>query len=267
MTATHSAMHAAAGAAAESLSASYAERRSWLTEYFDRTASDGWKALTSDAPVSRIRATVRAGRANMRETLLSWLPQDLSGTRVLDAGCGTGTASIELARRGAEVVAIDLAQSAVEVGEERQAQEKFAGTIHFCSGDMLSPDLGEFDHVFAMDSLIHYQLDDVMHAVTSLASRTRGSIVATYAPSTPLLEVMHAVGRLVPQTRHTNRAPAIEPLRQRLLYEAIAESRALTDWIPARTTRVQSVFYISQALELVNTTTSDDDDMVLGVGA
>ncbi len=248
-------------------STSYAERRSWLTEYFDRTASQGWTALTSDAPVSRIRQTVRAGRANMRATLLGWLPQDLTGMRVLDAGCGTGMATIELARRGAEVVAIDLAQSAVQVGEARAGEEQLSGRITWCSGDMLSPDLGEFDHVFAMDSLIHYQLQDVMLAVSALAARTRRSIVATYAPSTPLLELMHAVGRLVPHTEHTNRAPAIEPLRQRSLYEAIASSPALGDWNPARTTRVQSVFYISQALELVRSTTSDDDDMVLGVGA
>ena len=106
-----------------------------------------------------------------------------------------------------------------------------------------------------------------MHAVSALAARTRGSIVATYAPSTPLLELMHAVGRLVPHTEHTNRAPAIEPLRRRLLYEAIATSPTLGDWTPARTTRVQSAFYISQALELVRTTSSDDDEVVLGVGA
>ena len=258
--------HAVRGAG-ESIPSTYAERRSWLTEYFDRTASDGWKALTSDAPVSRIRATVRAGRANMRDTLLSWLPADLTGKRVLDAGCGTGTASIELARRGADVVAIDLAPSAVEVGLARMAEEPLSGRIEFSAGDMLSPEFGEFDHVFAMDSLIHYRLEDVMHAVSALAARTRGSIVATYAPSTPLLELMHAVGRLVPHTEHTNRAPAIEPLRRRLLYEAIATSPTLGDWTPARTTRVQSAFYISQALELVRTTSSDDDEVVLGVGA
>ena len=48
--------------------------RTRLTNYFDRTAFDAWAAMTSDAPVSRIRATVRAGREEMRNTLLSWLP-------------------------------------------------------------------------------------------------------------------------------------------------------------------------------------------------
>ena len=58
---------------------SYVARRGELETYFDRTAVEAWKRLTSDAPVSRIRATVRAGRDAMRNTLLSWLPQDLRG--------------------------------------------------------------------------------------------------------------------------------------------------------------------------------------------
>ena len=44
----------------------YIERRGQLEDYFDRTAVEAWKRLTSDAPVGRIRATVRAGRDQMR---------------------------------------------------------------------------------------------------------------------------------------------------------------------------------------------------------
>ena len=47
-------------------SASYAERRGQLETYFDRTAVAAWARLTSDVPVSGIRATVRAGRDAMR---------------------------------------------------------------------------------------------------------------------------------------------------------------------------------------------------------
>ena len=46
--------------------------------------------------------------------LAEW--RDLSGRRVLDAGCGTGTLAIELARRGAEVVAIDISPTLVALG-------------------------------------------------------------------------------------------------------------------------------------------------------
>jgi magnesium-protoporphyrin O-methyltransferase len=57
--------------------AHYLERRSEIETYFDRTAVAAWSRLTSDAPLGRIRATVRAGRDRMRLTLLSWLPQDM----------------------------------------------------------------------------------------------------------------------------------------------------------------------------------------------
>ena len=78
---------------------SYQIRRGEIETYFDRTAAQAWARLTSDAPVGRIRATVRAGRDRMRSTLLSWLPADLRGTRLLDAGCGTGALAVEAARR------------------------------------------------------------------------------------------------------------------------------------------------------------------------
>ena len=42
-------------------STTYIARRDQLERYFDRTAIDTWKRMTSDAPVSRVRATVRAG--------------------------------------------------------------------------------------------------------------------------------------------------------------------------------------------------------------
>src|SRR5450631_473311 len=99
--------------------ATYLERRGELQTYFDRTAVEAWKRLTSDAPVGRIRATVRAGRGAMRAALLSWLPDDMRGMRLLDAGCGTGALAVEAARRGADVVAIDISTTLVGLAKER----------------------------------------------------------------------------------------------------------------------------------------------------
>jgi magnesium-protoporphyrin O-methyltransferase len=226
----------------------YARTRAWLHEYFDRHAAKTWETLTSDAPVSGIRATVRAGRDRMRGLMLSWIPTNLSGVRVLDAGCGTGAASIELARRGAEVVAIDLSPTLVNVARQRAAQSTLRGSIAFRSGDMLDPTLGQFDYVFAMDSLIHYELSDAVAALEALAPRVARGFVFTFAPRTPLLATMHAVGKWFPRA---DRAPRIVPTAETALRTALQQ--ALPGFPPVRTQQVKSSFYTSQAMDLQST--------------
>jgi magnesium-protoporphyrin O-methyltransferase len=224
----------------------YEERRDRITDYFDRTAVEAWKRLTSDAPVGRIRATVRAGRDEMRATLLSWLPDDLTGKRVLDAGCGTGALAVEAAKRGAEVVAVDVSPTLVDIARERMG-DVGPGRIDFRAGDMLDPAHGEFDHVVAMDSLIHYPTADVVRILASLAGRTSGSLVFTVAPRTPALAAMHAVGRLFPRG---DRAPAIEPVPDDAFRTAVSREAGLSLYGFGRTARIARGFYISQAWEL-----------------
>jgi len=225
----------------------YLERRGQLERYFDRTAVQAWARLTSNAPVSRIRATVRAGRDQMRATLLSMLPEDLHGRRVLDAGCGTGAMSVELAHRGAHVVAIDLSPTLVGLARERIGTATGDGHIEFLSGDMSDPALGRFDHMVGMDSLIHYNTADVVTVLAGLAARCDRSIVFTYAPKTPLLATMHFVGGFFPRS---DRAPAIEPVSTAGLHRQLAAEPALRDLQAGRTQRIAHGFYTSQALEL-----------------
>lgn len=227
--------------------ATYQSRRSQIETYFDRTAADAWARLTSDAPVSGIRATVRAGRDEMRQTLLSWLPEDLTGKRLLDAGCGTGAFAIEAARRGAQVLAIDVSPFLIKIARERSQGQMPEGSIIYEVGDMLDSQLGIFDHVVAMDSLIHYHQTDIVQSLASLAPRIRRSIVMTFAPKTPLLAAMHFVGRAFPRA---DRAPAIEPVAEYSLKANIRQERQLMSWNIGRDRRVSRGFYTSHALEL-----------------
>ncbi|MEM8876275.1 MAG: magnesium protoporphyrin IX methyltransferase [Pseudomonadota bacterium] len=235
----------------------YRDRRGKIETYFDSTAAEAWRKLTSTEDVSGVRATVRAGRDRMRATLLSWLPDDLSGKRVLDAGCGTGAFAIEAARRGADVLAIDLSPTLVDVARQRSAELIDADTlaqIDFRSGDMLDEALGRFDHVVAMDSLIHYRAPDAVCVLSALAARTRHSIVFTFAPRTPALTAMHAAGKLFPRS---DRAPAIEPVAPRKLLALCDREPGLKSWQAGRTQRIASGFYTSQAFELRRTTHPD----------
>jgi magnesium-protoporphyrin O-methyltransferase len=226
----------------------FQERRGQLKTYFDRTAVDAWARLTSTDPVGRIRATVRAGRDEMRGTLLGYLPDALGGRRLLDAGCGTGALSVAAAKRGADVLAIDLSPTLVGLAEQRLPPRLDAGRIEFRSGDMSDPALGEFDHVVAMDSLIHYRTADVVRVLAGYAPRTRHSIIFTFAPKTPALLLLWGVGRLFPRK---DRAPAIEPVGETALRRAIEREPGLREFRIGRTRRVASGFYKSQAMELV----------------
>jgi len=224
--------------------AGWARTRDRVETYFDKTATRTWERLTSDAPVSRIRETVRRGRDTMRAHMLSRLPQDLCGARVLDAGCGAGQMSAELAARGAHVVAVDISPSLVEIAAAR-LPNGLAGHVEFLSGDMLSEDLGQFDHVLAMDSLIYYDRQDIARALDGLGRRTEGKIVFTVAPRTPLLMAMWRAGQLFPRA---DRSPTMIPHAPAALQKALQRVES-----PARLNalnRVTSGFYISQAMEL-----------------
>lgn len=226
----------------------YEQRRGEIAHYFDRTAVAAWEKLTSDAPVGRIRASVRAGRDQMRATIVSWLGEDLTGKRILDAGCGTGALAVEAARRGAEVVAIDLSPTLVDLARERIPAD-VADRVTFKSGDMLGKELGTFDHVVAMDSIIHYQIEDAIDALSQLADRTNGSIIFTFAPRTPLLAAMISIGRLLPKS---DRAPWLQPMAEKRIAELMDTHETLEGWRCARTHRVSSGFYKSQAMEWVH---------------
>ena len=228
---------------------SYQQRRGQIENYFDRTAAAARATLTSDAPVGRIRTTVRAGRDRMRATLVAWLGEDLTGKRILDAGCGTGALAVEAARRGAQVVAIDLSPTLVDLARTRIPLD-IAHLVEFHSGDMLDPALGRFDHVVAMDSIIHYQTDDAVNALAQLADRTSGSIVFTFAPRTPVLAAMISLGRLFPRG---DRAPWLEPMAESRIAHLMKGHRGLDGWSCGRTQRVSSGFYKSQAMEWLRT--------------
>ncbi len=226
----------------------YEQRREQIEHYFDRTATQAWARLTSQEPLGHIRSSVREGRNRMRDTLLAWLPQDMHGMRLLDAGCGTGALAIEAAERGAEVVAIDLSPTLVQLAAERLAEQSpdLAERIRFCSGDMLDEGLGEFDHVVAMDSLIHYPCEQIAQALGRLAPRTRGSMLFTFAPRTPLLAAMHRVGRMFPRT---DRSPALEPIAASRLHMALHAELGSAGWFAGRDRRIAHGFYTSHALE------------------
>jgi magnesium-protoporphyrin O-methyltransferase len=215
----------------------YTATRDRVETYFDRTATKAWERLTSDAPVSRIRQTVREGRASMRSLMLSRLPADAQGMRVLDAGCGTGLMTEELAKRGATVVAADISPKLVAIAHDRLAPA-LRPLVTFHSGDMTDPALGGFDAVLAMDSLIYYGAEDIARTLHALGQRS-AQIVFTVAPRTTLLMAMWHAGKLFPRN---DRSPVMIP-------HGLTDLTRATGPGLAKIGRVARGFYISDCLE------------------
>jgi SAM-dependent methyltransferase len=80
----------------------------------------------------------------------------VSVRRVLDMGCGTGIHSIELARRGYEVLGVDLSQKMIEVAREKSRAAGVTG-VYFLQADATRLEFEEeFDAAIAMYGVISY---------------------------------------------------------------------------------------------------------------
>lgn len=78
----------------------------------------------------------------------------LTGKRLLDVGCGTGTSFLPMLAQGWEVSGCDISTAMLSL-----AREKAGEAVRLSVADMLDlPKLGEFDLVWALDDAINYLL-------------------------------------------------------------------------------------------------------------
>jgi SAM-dependent methyltransferase len=78
----------------------------------------------------------------------------LTGKRLLDVGCGTGTSFMPMLAQGWEVSGCDISPAMLAL-----AREKAGEKVQLAVADMLDlPDFGEFDLVWALDDAVNYLL-------------------------------------------------------------------------------------------------------------
>lgn len=78
----------------------------------------------------------------------------LTGKRLLDVGCGTGTSFLPMLAQGWEVTGCDISPAMLAL-----AREKAGEAVQLAVADMLDlPEFGEFDLVWALDDAINYLL-------------------------------------------------------------------------------------------------------------
>jgi ubiquinone/menaquinone biosynthesis C-methylase UbiE len=92
---------------------------------------------------------------------------------VLDAGCGSGTKTLELAERGFRVTGVDFSESILETARRSLANTDVAGRISLEQADLteLRFDDGAFSRVLCWGVLMH--IPNVGRAVAELARVTR----------------------------------------------------------------------------------------------
>jgi len=103
------------------------------------------KALWEKGDFTRIAETMRQSGEEFVETL--GIREDM---KVLDLGCGDGTTALPAARRGADVLGVDIARNLVEAGNRRAAGEGLTN-VAFQEGDACDlEDLGDETFDLAM---------------------------------------------------------------------------------------------------------------------
>ena len=186
----------------------------------------------------------------MRATLLVLAAAPTcAGRRVLDAGCGTGALAVEAARRGAEVVAIDLSPTLVDLARERSRRDLGAGAHRLPRrrharprARPLRPRRGD-------------GLADPLRAADDASARGRGLAARTDALDALHLRAAHpgARRRCTPSAGCSRAATArrrSSRCAETRCAGCIARTPGLRRLAAGRTERVASGFYTSQALEL-----------------
>jgi SAM-dependent methyltransferase len=90
----------------------------------------------------------------------------LTGKRLLDVGCGTGTSFLPMLAKGWKVTGCDISPAMLEL-----AREKSGEAVQLTVADMLDlPEFGEFDLVWALDDAVNYLLstEELQRALTGM---------------------------------------------------------------------------------------------------
>lgn len=176
-----------------------------VRDYFNATGFDRWRRIYGDAEVNRVQLGIREGHQKTVDCLLGWLTAEpLEGVTVCDAGCGVGSLSIPLAKTGAIISASDISEKMIGEAQRRAAEIGYTN-LSFSVQD-LEAVTGHYNTVICLDVLIHYPTDKAAAMVAHLASMAEERLVISFAPKSPILNVLKKIGEFFPGPSKTTRA-------------------------------------------------------------
>jgi len=169
---------------------------------FNALANRWWDA---DGPQKPLHALNPARLAYVRERAT------LAGARALDVGCGGGLLSEALAREGAEVTAIDLAQDLLKIARLHGLESGVRVDYRLSSVEALAAEMpGAFDVVTCMEMIEHVPDPASVIAACAALLRPGGRLFLSTLNRTPAAFALAIVGAeyvtgLVPKGTHRYR--------------------------------------------------------------
>ncbi|KAJ8452186.1 hypothetical protein Cgig2_005991 [Carnegiea gigantea] len=188
-----------------------------VREYFNGTGFQRWKKIYGETDdVNKVQLDIRLGHSKTVENALKMLNDEgpLNGVTVCDAGCGTGSLSIPLAKEGAVVYASDISAAMVAEAETKAREELRNGSAELSSQpvmpkfevkDLESLD-GKYDTVVCLDVLIHYPQNKADAMIAHLASLAENRLILSFAPKTFYYDLLKRIGELFPGPSKATRA-------------------------------------------------------------
>ena len=158
-----------------------------VEEYFNNDGFDRWSRIYSeDGEVNSVQLDIRNGHGVTVDKVLKWVDADgtaAAGQSFCDAGCGVGSLSLPLAKRGATVTASDISAAMVEEATKRAASAGLSDKATFSTSDLENIE-GKYDTVTCIDVMIHYPEEKMAQMVSGLADKAEKRLIISFAPNT-----------------------------------------------------------------------------------
>ncbi len=181
-----------------------------VASYFNGTGFDRWNRIYSNSDeVNRVQKNIRIGHQKTVDDVLSWI-QETGGINEMsfcDAGCGVGSLSIPLVSLGARSVSVSDISEAMVKETKRRAKENGLNLekMTFKTSDLESLE-GSFHTVVCLDVFIHYPQQAAEEMVQHLCKLSQKRLIVSFAPYTPFLALLKAIGQFFPGPSKTTRA-------------------------------------------------------------